>query len=93
MAYLPFAPIHKNVLEETGLNFRNIYFSGAFIPVQVSANLIRLEKNEYFHFSEKVSLSAKNYHNIGNGGITRERVLFESGDLSSFVVNPSDTLG
>lgn len=93
LAYLPFAPIHRNMLEETGLDFRDIYFSGAFIPVQVSANLIRLEKNEYFHFSDKVSLTAKNYHNVGAGGAARERVLFESGDLSSFIVDPVDTLG
>ena len=97
MTYLAFAPMpEKAVLQgyNYGTNFKNIWYSGAYLVEKYSStSQILLRKNSEYRHANLTYIDKLNYTYLANNDVSRERVLFESGDVNDFIVQPTDTNG
>ncbi|WP_419335075.1 ABC transporter substrate-binding protein [Spiroplasma endosymbiont of Sarcophaga variegata] len=97
MTYLAFAPMpEKAVLQgyNYGTNYKNIWYSGAYLVEKYSStSQVLLRKNAAYRHSKLTYIDKLNYTYLANNDVSRERVLFESGDVNDFVVQPTDTNG
>ncbi|WHQ36540.1 ABC transporter substrate-binding protein [Spiroplasma sp. SV19] len=97
MTYLAFAPMpEKAVLQgyNYGTNFKNIWYSGAYLVEKYgSTSQILLRKNPEYRYAKLTYIDKLNYTYLANNDVSRERVLFESGDVNDFIVQPTDTNG
>ncbi|WP_425380597.1 ABC transporter substrate-binding protein [Spiroplasma endosymbiont of Stenodema calcarata] len=97
MTYLAFAPMPEKALLQGynyGTNFKNIWYSGAYLVEQYSStSQILLRKNPEYRHAKLAYIDKLNYTYLANNDVSRERVLFESGDVNDFLVQPTDTNG
>lgn len=92
LCYSAFSPIYsENDVER--FNSKDAAYSGAYLPKSVSGTRMVLEKNQDYHFADKVTVEKIIYINVANLGVQGSRTLFESGDISGFTINSADTTG
>ncbi|MFJ1522251.1 ABC transporter substrate-binding protein [Spiroplasma sp. ald] len=97
MTYLAFAPLPEKALRQGynyGTNYKNIWYSGAYLVEKYSStSQILLRKNPAYQHAKLTYIDKLNYTYLANNDVSRERVLFESGDVNDFLVEPTDSNG
>ncbi|WP_374696476.1 ABC transporter substrate-binding protein [Spiroplasma endosymbiont of Polydrusus formosus] len=97
MTYLAFAPLPEKPLLQGynyGTNYKNIWYSGAYLVEKYSsASQILLRKNPAYRHAKLTYIDKLNYTYLANNDASRERMLFESGDINDFLVEPTDSNG
>ncbi|AHI53116.1 ABC transporter substrate-binding protein [Spiroplasma culicicola] len=94
LCYSVFSPIHETARKNHVPNFKDTWYSGAYIPTKVNGiSMMTLEKNENYHFKEKATIDKINYKFLSKAGAGAARTLFESGDTTGFTVSSADAAG
>ncbi|AGM24991.1 ABC transporter substrate-binding protein [Spiroplasma chrysopicola] len=97
MTYLAFAPLPEVALSQGysyGTNYHNIWYSGAYLPKKYDPALeIVLEKNPSYRHHKLAYINKLVYTYLPTKDDSRERILFESGDVTEFVVASTDISG
>ncbi|AOG60457.1 oligopeptide ABC transporter substrate-binding protein [Spiroplasma helicoides] len=96
LCHLSYAPIHldngkkaKDISAD--ISYKDVYYSGAYLPKSFDSTEIDLVKNENYWFKDMVTIKSIKY--LQANGATKARELFEAGDSSGFQINSADNFG
>ncbi|AXK51485.1 ABC transporter substrate-binding protein [Spiroplasma alleghenense] len=103
VTYTAFAPLPDKAISEDkpnesyynyGRTWRIPWYSGAYlVDVYEPTSQIILKKNPNYVNSSDIHVSKLEYTYLKNADVSRNRVLFESGDASEAIIAPTDSAG
>ncbi|AHI54182.1 oligopeptide ABC transporter substrate-binding protein [Spiroplasma sabaudiense Ar-1343] len=103
ITYTAFSPLPDKAIDENnpresyynyGKNWRVPWYSGAYLVKNYEpTSQIALEKNQNYVNSSDVHINRLEYTYLKNADVSRNRILFESGDSSEAIIAPNDSAG